>query len=247
MMSFETGSRRWLLASVTASLLLLAGGCGRQSVQAQAAGEADLTPAAIRAADASARNDVLLASAEPFEALTEQAFTASWPEMDSLIANARAAATNAKRVLPSPLDATVDSQAAEIAAARKSEDRSRLALASVETYRRLVESQDPAVLQVPVAVSLLDYAGFRYDALAQAPVVDWKAMDEAARFAGHQWQSLAPAMRSKALPGVMTESIAAMSLAAKRHDATFARSAAATELALVDLIEEQAAAQPRPS
>jgi hypothetical protein len=246
MTSFETGSRRWLLASVAASLLF-ATGCGRQPPQGQAAGESDLTPAAIRAADASARNDVLLASAEPFEALTEQAFTASWPQMDNLIADARAAATNAKRVLPSPLDAAVDRQAAAIAVARRSEDRSGLALASVETYRRLVESQDPAVLQVPVAVSLLDYAGFRYDALAQSRIVDWKAMDESARFAGAQWQALAPAMRSKALPGVMTESIAAMSLAAKRRDSTFARSAAATELALVDLLEEQAAAQQRPS
>jgi hypothetical protein len=245
MMNFETGSRRWLPASIAASLLLLATGCGRQPAQAQAAGESDLTPAAIRAADANARNDVLLASAEPFEALTEQAFTASWPQMDSLIADARAAATNAKRVLPSPLDANIDRQAAAIEASRQSGDRSGLALASVETYRRLVEAQDPAVLQVPVAVSLLDYAGFRYDALAQARVVDWKAMDEAARFAGDQWQSLAPTMRSKALPGVMTESIRGMSVAAKRRDPVLARSAAATELALVDLIEEQVANQPR--
>lgn len=244
MKSFETGSRRWLPASVAASLLL-ATGCGRQPVQAPAAGESDVTPAAIRAADASARNDVLLASAEPFEALTEQAFTASWPQMDSLIADARAAATNAKRVLPSPLDAAVDRRAAEIAAARQSEDRSGLALASVETYRRLVESQDPAAPQVPVAVSLLDYAGFRYDALAQAPVVDWKAMDEAARFAGEQWRALAPSITAKALPGVVLESIRGMSEAAKRRDPVFARSAAATELALVDLIEEQVANQPR--
>jgi hypothetical protein len=237
MKSFENGSHGWLLATVAASLLL-ATGCGRQPVQAQAAGASDLTPVAIRT-DAGARNEVLLASAEPFEALTEQAFTASWPQIDRLIADARAAATNAQEVLPSPLGAAVAAQVAEIAATRRSGDRSGLALTSVEMYRRLVEAQDPAALRAPVAVSLLDYAGFRYDALAQAPVVDWKAMDEAARFAEGQWKSLAPAMRSKALPGVITQSIAALSLAAKRHDAAFARSAAATELALVDLIEEQ--------
>jgi hypothetical protein len=149
--------------------------------------------------------------------------------------------------LPRAGAVALDARTAEIALARKAQDRLGLALASVETYRHLVEAQDPVAAKVPIPVSLLDYAGFRYNALAQAPTVDWRAMDEAARFAGDQWRGLAPTMRSQALPGVMTESIAAMSLAAKRHDTASARSAAATELALVDLIEEQAAAQPRRS
>ncbi|MEA3040744.1 MAG: hypothetical protein QOC65_233 [Sphingomonadales bacterium] len=243
MKNFRTASRRWLLASAAVSLLL-ATGCGRQTAQDQGAGE---SPPTVAAAPTDSPSAVLTASAEPFEALTEQASTATWPEIDRLIADSRTAATKARAALSDAGAVALDARTAEIALARKSQDRLRLALASVETYRHLVEAQDPVAAKVPIPVSLLDYAGFRYDALAQAPTVDWRAMDDAARFAGDQWRSLAPTMGSKALPGVMTESIAAMSLAAKRHDATFARSAAATELALVDLIEEQVAAQPRPS
>lgn len=46
-------------------------------------------------------------------------------------------------------------------------------------------------------------------------------------------------MRSKALPGVMTEALGGMAAAVEKKDVAFARSAAATELALVDLLEEQ--------
>jgi hypothetical protein len=50
---------------------------------------------------------------------------------------------------------------------------------------------------------------------------------------------------SPGLRGVVPLSIAAMSAAARQHDVPFARSAAATELALVDLLEEHVAAQHR--
>jgi hypothetical protein len=243
MKRFQAKSRGLLLASVAGSLLL-ATGCGRQAAQDSAAGES-LPMAAVAPTDSP--SGVLTASAEPFEALTEQASTATWPEIDRLIVEGRTAATKARTALSDAGAATLDARTAEIALARKAQDRLRLALASVETYRHLVEAQGPVAAKVPIPVSLLDYAGFRYDALAQAPTIDWRAMDDTARFAGDQWQALAPTIRSQALPGVMTQSIAAMSLAAKRRDAAFARSAAATELALVDLIEEQAAAQPRPS
>jgi len=243
MKSFHEGSRRrWLLASAAASLLL-AGGCDRQPAGAPSGNGSASGPVMQTAAPANPRSAILHASAEPFEGLTEQAFTAPWPQIDGLIAEGRTAAANARRVLPGARAAALDRQIATIAAARQAGDRPGLALASVETFRQLVEGQDAAAAQVPIPVSLLDYAGFRYDALAQAPKIDWAAMEQAARFAGRQWQAIAPMVTSKALPGVMTTSLGAMSLAAKRHDTAFARSAAATELALVDLIEEQVASQ----
>jgi hypothetical protein len=137
---------------------------------------------------------------------------------------------------------TLDARLAAIAAARRAQDRPGLALAAVETYRDLVQWQDGATAQVPIPISLLDYAGFRYDALAQAPNVDWAAMDQAARFAGAQWRAIEPSIVSPALRGVMPQSIRAMEEAVGQRDVRFARSAAATQLALVDLLEEHVAA-----
>lgn len=114
-------------------------------------------------------------------------------------------------------------------------------MAAVETYRALVEAQEPESAHPPIAVSLLDYAGFRYDALAQASSPDWTEMLGLTEFARQQWQKLAPKVQSRATPGVVDAALAAMAKAAERKDAAAARNSAAVELALVDLLEEQVA------
>jgi hypothetical protein len=223
--------------------LLVTAGCNRTDSGTPAANAPAAQPAA--AAAESPGNAILRSAAEPFEVLTEQAFAAPWPEVDRLIADARSAGARARGILPGAAAASLDARLAEIAAARQAQNRPGLALAAVETYRVLVQSQDAATAQIPVPVSLLDYAGFRYDALAQAPNVDWAAMEQAARFAGDQWRVLAPSVTSPGLRGVVPQSIDAMSTAVRQHDVPFARSAAATELALVDLLEEHVAARQR--
>jgi hypothetical protein len=242
MKMLKSGTRLWLFAPAAAALLLNAG-CNRTDSGAPPAKAPASQPAAANAE--SPGNAILRNAAEPFEALTEQAFTAAWPEADRLIADARAAAARARGVLPAAAAAGLDARLAAIATARQARDRPGLALAAVETYRILVASQDAATAQIPIPVSLLDHAGFRYDALAQAPNPDWAAMAQAARFAGDQWRALAPSVTSPGLRGVVPLSIAAMSAAARQHDLPFARSAAATELALVDLLEEHVAARHR--
>jgi hypothetical protein len=243
MKTFRSGSRRWLFAPAAAALLFTAG-CNRP-VANDASNDAAAGVPASQPSAASAEspgNAILRNAAEPFEVLTESAFTASWPEVDRLIADARSAGARARAILPAAAAAGLDARLAAIVAARQAQDRPGLALAAVETYRNLVSSQDAASAQIPIPVSLLDYAGFRYDALVQAPNPDWAAIEQAARFAGDQWRALAPSVTSPGLRGVVPQSIGAMSAAARQHDVPFARSAAATELALVDLIEEHVAA-----
>jgi hypothetical protein len=238
MTNVQSGKRQFLLASVAAALLLTAG-CNRSG--SDKAANAPVAQAAAARVETPG-NTVLRTSAEPFEALTEQAFAAPWVEIDRLIADARSAADAARNAVPvvaGGLDQRIDA----IVAARQAQDRPALALAAVETYRHLVQSQDAFSAQVPIPISLLDYAGFRYDALAQAPKVDWAAMGQSVRFADEQWKAVAPTISSTSLPGVMKSSLDAMTAAVNRRDVAFARSAAATELALVDLLEEQAAAR----
>ena len=194
--------------------------------------------------ESAARNAAIRAAAEPFEALTEESFAADWGRIDGLIASTRNSTAGIRGRLTETQTAEVDRQLAAIASARAAQDRVALALASVEGYRRIVESQDPTSANPPIAVSLLDYAGFRYDALAQAPQVDWQQMDQAVAFARDQWRHLAPSMKSKSLPGVMDSALSAMANAVEQKDVVFARSAAASELALVDLLEEEVAQAP---
>jgi hypothetical protein len=236
----QVKTRRWLFAPAACALLITAG-CNRPVAGTPTDKASTLQPGPVRADSPS--NAILRNSAEPFEALTEQAFTASWRDVDRLIADARSAGARARGILPGAAAAALDARLAAIGVARQAQDRPELALAAVETYRHLVQAQAAETVQVPIPVSLLDYAGFRYDALAQAPNVDWSAMEEATRFAGEQWRALAPTIASPALRGVMPQSIDAMSAAVRQRDLPFARSAVATELALVDLLEEHVAAQ----
>lgn len=229
--------KRLPVAAASIAVVLTASGCqdpGPQPLGNSAATEKAASPAA-------SVNESLRGAAEPFEALTEQAFTAGWPAVDKLIGDARTALAESARA--SGKADPLEPQLAAIAAARSDRDRVGLALASVEAYRELIEAQDRATADPPIPVSLLDYAGFRYDALAQAPNVDWAEMARSVEFARSQWDAIRATIHSKAMPGVMSESLAAMAGAVERRDVAAARSAAATELALVDLLEEQAAAK----
>lgn len=220
------------MAGVGFALLLV--GC-----QAQKQEDGRTSPAGESGpADAVSPNQPLRLAAEPFEGLTEQAFTADWAAIDRLVADARNAV--ARAASGGGMAVRAKQRLAAIQAARTAQDRVQLALAAVEGYRELIEAQDSATASPPIAVSLLDYAGFRYDALAQAPTVDWEEMARSVTFARGQWRSVAPNVSSKAMPGVVEQALAGMAKAVDRKDVAFARSAAATELALVDLLEEQA-------
>src|SRR6266446_1860745 len=119
----------------------------------------------------------LIAAAEPFEALTEQAFSAQPKKLDQNITAAEKAAEQVRSALPSDVASELDQRLVEIRSARKSNDRSRLALASVEGYRLLVSAAPQT--KVPTAVSLLDYAGFRYDADLKSRPIRWSDMKAA--------------------------------------------------------------------
>ncbi len=57
--------------------------------------------------------------------------------------------------------------------ALKAADFTSVALAGAETYRALQESVDAKARQIPLEVSLLDYSGFKIEALSRATSVDW--------------------------------------------------------------------------
>lgn len=194
-----------------------------------------------------ARNDYaavtkrLLAAAEPFEGLTESAFTDPAAKLDASITIAERAAQSVRDALPTQAYAQLDAKLAEVRRARRANNRADLALASIEGYRILV-SAVPGAPVVPIDVSLLDYAGFRYNANTQATPPRWDDMTRATDFARQRWSSLENKQLPASLGRRLVESLVAMESAAKRRDVVAARASAKTELDLVDELE--AAFQP---
>lgn len=208
---------------------------GRSAAENQAASTNTQAPAQL------GPSERLLAAAEPFEKLTEIAFTAPLPEIDKTIADARSAAESVRPLLSAGATNT-DKLFLEIDRARKASDRAGLALASIEFYRGIVSSV-PTGTKVPSAVSLLDYAGFRYQADLKASPTRWSDMSSAMRFAQSQWSGLKPKLNDAALATSFEKTLADMDKAIAKKDAALAASSVAAELNEVDKLEVHFAAQ----
>lgn len=189
-------------------------------------------------AQAAPRGDAAItAAAEPFEKLTETAFTATPAVLDATISEVRAAAQGARGALTANTATRLDEQIAAIDVARKADNRADLAIAAVEGYRTLVSSTAPGA-KVPVEVKLLDYAGFRYDADLKAKQARWADMAQAASFGRERWASISSQVTDGALRANMDRALAEMADGASRRDAAVSSAAAQRELALVDDLEK---------
>lgn len=182
------------------------------------------------------------AAGEPFEVLAETAFTATPAELEKSILAAEGAANMLKTIAPAGLSASLETRLAAIRQARKADQRVELSLASIEGFRDIV-SAVPGSPVVPIDVSLLDYAGFRFDADAQAKTPRWDDMAAATTFARERWATLSGLPPLSKLRTRFDIALSAMDAAVKARNVTRARAAAKVELALVDELE---AAFPKP-
>ena len=181
-------------------------------------------------------NEKLRAAAEPFEKLTEISFKATSPAIDQTIGEAESAARGVRTLLSIDAASHLDAQIAAVKSAHQKQDHVGLALASIEAYRVLVSAvADNA--KVPTEVSLLDYAGFRYDADLKASPVRWDDMTEAVSFARENWAKLFP--RAKSFPEAIAfeKAIADMDKAVARKNESSAALSVKAELDLVDQLE----------
>lgn len=195
------------------------------------------TTATASSPAASDRNVRLLAAAEDYETLTETAFDKTFPELAASSTAARQKASEARASLAPDQAGRLDTLGAAIDAALRDQNRSALAIAAVETYRVLVSAQD-ASAQVPVEVSLLDYAGFRYDANAKSRPADWDQMAGDVAFARETWARISPRVTAKGLSGAFDSALSGMETAVAQKNAVAAGIAVSNELALVDALEE---------
>lgn len=192
--------------------------------------------AASTPADQNSARLAVLAAAEPFEALTEQAPDVDSSKLSGLIANANDAALKISAHLTEAQRHALDVRLGEISTANKKSDRIAIAIAAVEGYRVLVESA-PDTGAIPRAVSLLDYAGFRYQADLSAQPVRWDDAMDALKFADSQWTGLSGQVRDTQLEARFSDALKSMRDAAQARDKPAATTAATRELDLVDELE----------
>lgn len=223
--------RRLRIGLLVGIAALSVAGCERQKAAHS------VPPPSKLAADAA---DVgLLAAAEPFQTLSDVAFTTKLPELDQNIATAVATAEHVKPALPPDAQKELQTHLDAMAAARREGNRAGIALASVEIYRVLVSHAPTSV--VPREVNLLRYAGHRYAVDLQAGPTNWDDAVGAAAFGQRAWAAIQGRVADASVRDQMSKALSDMSEAARRRDATLAVGAYQRELAQADLVEAQVA------
>lgn len=187
-------------------------------------------------ASPSSKDKILLAAAEPFENLTEMAFSSNWPKIDHTINEAKRLAAGAQAFLPQDAVAAMDAHLTAMTAARQKKNRADMALSSIEVYRVLVSSVS-AGTKIPVQVSLLDYSGFRYDADLKSSPIRWDDMSEVMTFAHQQWAVISPRLKGAPVAKRFEKSLDGMDTAVRQKDKSLAASSERSESDLVDELE----------
>lgn len=221
-------------ASIFSALMasLLAASCSQPAPADQAGknSSAGSTPQTAEYAN-------LAAAAEPFEALTEQAFSADATKLAALLANVESAANSIGPLLQPPVSKDLNARIADAKTAIASDKRADIALSAVEGYR-LIVSQFPESSSVPPAVSLLDYAGFRIQADLQTVPVRWDDATAALTFAKDQWAGVSGRITDQKLADSFSSTLSQLDDAITHKNLEAAKMAAVGELDQVDELEK---------
>ncbi len=216
------------------SLFMLS--CGSKSVS-EMSQQQQQESTGSNAPQSSGHNETLLAAASPFEDLIDFAEAGDQDNIQATYDKIRSQVKNIKQTLSSEMLASFDSHLQAIRQGIASSDNTTVALHAAETYRLLISSLDKTTLIVPVEVSLLDYAGFKLNVLANAKSPDFGAMTNTVTEARGFWDAIQAKVKEKGLHDVMNTAIEGMEQAAAKKNLDMAAFAAQVDLDLVDLLE----------
>lgn len=194
--------------------------------------------APVLAATKTDGNNALLAGAEAFENIAESALTLDQATYVKLFADYRANATAVNNALTPTQRNELRVNVVGVERRWKGGDRNAVALDAVEAYRTLVSAVDRKALPVPVNVALLDYTGFRLNALLAGgkspnwPAI-WRTVVEGQGF----WRAIKPQIKDDTLADAMDRSMSALETAAKERNPRLLGYAADMDLILVDGLE----------
>lgn len=183
-------------------------------------------------------NELILSGTSAIEDLAEAAIAGDKKGITLALQTYEKQAGTLERILPAQQLNILREQVDTIRTGTGRGDFAVVALQATEAYRTLTESLDRGGLLVPIEVALLDYAGFKFQALLLARPVDWDALLETGNQAGSNWNLLKKEISDIKLREAMDVAIEGMRTAQESRNTGMAFLAARVDLALVDLLED---------
>lgn len=221
---------------VLATLGFLAACSPSQPDAASRQGEAAQTPPAIAGNPANQGLDDAASAAENL--------------VEAVLADDKVAGDKAYSALQDAMsglsEAKLGKDAATIGALQQSvvdgwaaDDRPAAAMAAVSLYSRLQQAKDWSNATVPLAVSMLDHAGFKSQLLVAQTPIDWAELSKTADEARKNLTAIETTIGDQNLKQVASGIIDHLAAGVKTKDAARVQAAAGDLLAVVDLLEQQ--------
>jgi hypothetical protein len=152
-----------------------------------------------------------------------------------MLSKAENAANKVRKFLPEEAQGELSKRLGDLRAALGADNRSEIALSSVEGYRILVSSTHEP--KVSAAVGLLDYSGFRYNADLKTRPIRWSDMEKVLEYANGQWSSISNRITDEGLVTRFGAALGEMERAVIEKNVAKAEAAVKLELDLVDRLE----------
>jgi hypothetical protein len=191
----------------------------------------------------SPQNEKIIKATDAYETLTEAALSGDSGKIKKALKTAEKERAATRQLLAPATAAEFDRLLVETKSAETKADSAAIALNAAELYKLLVSSLDNSKLTVPKEVSLLDYSGFRTNALLQASPPDWTALAATAVEANGYWAKVRDRVTDLGLKAKMQKAQDGLLAAAERKDPALSRASARDDLDLVDELEHHFAAK----
>ena len=217
--------------------LLIFGSCSNPS-RPTSAGAAPPDVEQAPAKTDSPRNIQIKDASSPYEDLVEFALNGDEAGMDKAVSQIETGWETLKPLIRSNQQADIQRLIDSIKAQRAAKKYNAVAMDAVVAYSFIVKNLDESELLVPVAVSMLDYVGFRLLVLTSASNVDWENVRSTVEQGVKEWKKIEPTVKKdKALYNTVVVAVEGMQDAAQKKNLDMMRFAAKVDLEVVDLLE----------
>lgn len=184
------------------------------------------------------KNEALSDAMSPYEDMAEFAMKNDAEGVKNSLEKASYSLKKLKTVLPQQIFDAFQGKYDGITAAAAKGDYPAVAVLAVDSYKILIDMLDTHGPDVPKEVALLDYAGFKTEALLNMPNPDWQEIFNVANEADINWSVIRGQVLKKSLRDSVDTAVAGLKNAARLRDADMSAFAAQVNMDLVDLLEK---------
>ena len=183
------------------------------------------------------RNTILFDAMSPYEDLTEYALDEDIDGVEKSIRSLEGSVEKLNNILSKESIQSLNAISKKTKAAVNNANYPVIALYAVDSYKAIAEELDVSKLNIPKEVALLDYVGFKLQALLKQNIIEWVAINEVTLESANLWSKIKDNVSDNGLRDTMDTAINGIQTAAKLKNIEMLKFSAQVDLDLVDLLE----------